>query len=181
MEAFASFFRSIPRKSQPKFFPLIPDILNILPPLKEADESEELSKAFVGLIELAELCPKMFKSLFNTLVKFSISVIAEKELSDQVRQNALELMATFAEYAPNMCKKDPTYVQEMVTQCLSLMTDVGIDDDDASDWNKSEDVRAQSILLRFSNLLMICGSSILKRVTSIMLQANKPWIVWRTN
>lgn len=140
MEAFAALFRSIPKKSQSKFFPLIPDMLNILPPLKDADESEELSKAFVALIELAEISPKMFKSLFNNVVKFSISVIADKELSDQVRQNALELMATFADYAPNMCKKDPNYSQEMVTQCLSLMTDVGVDDEDASEWNASEDV-----------------------------------------
>lgn len=140
MEAFSAFFRSIPKKSQPKFFPLMPDLLNILPPLKEASESEDLSSAFVALIELAEISPKMFKGMFNNLLKFSISVIADKDLSDQVRQNALELMATFADYAPNTCKKDPEFAQEMVTQCLSLMTDIGIDDEDASEWNTSEDV-----------------------------------------
>ena len=140
MEAFAAFFRSIDRRSQPKFFSLIPDILNVLPPLKEASESDELSSAFLPLIELAELCPKMFKGLFNNLLKFSVSVVADKDLSDQVRQNALELMATFADYAPNTCKKDPDFAKEMVTQCLSLMTDIGIDDDDASEWNSSDDV-----------------------------------------
>lgn len=140
MEAFSAFFRSIPKKSQPKFFPLMPDLLNILPPLKEASESEDLSSAFVALIELAEISPKMFKGMFNNLLKFSVSVIADKDLSDQVRQNALELMATFADYAPNTCKKDPEFAQEMVTQCLSLMTDIGIDDEDASEWNTSEDV-----------------------------------------
>ncbi|OAT06313.1 importin beta-3 subunit [Blastomyces gilchristii SLH14081] len=139
MEAFSSFFRSITRKSQTKFFSLVPDVLNILPPLKEADESDNLSKAFIALIELAEVCPKMFKALFNNLVKFSISVIGDKELSDQVRQNALELMATFADYSPKMCKNDPTYAGEMVTQCLSLMTDVGLDDEDAAEWTQSED------------------------------------------
>jgi hypothetical protein len=146
MEAFASLFRSISKKSQPKFFGLVPDLLNILPPLKEASESEELSSALLALIELAEISPKMFKSMFNNLVKFSISVVADKELSDQVRQNALELMATFADYAPNMCKKEPEFAQEMVTQCLSLMTDVGADDDDAEEWNASEDVRTPAIL-----------------------------------
>ncbi|OJD26524.1 hypothetical protein ACJ73_02092 [Blastomyces percursus] len=140
MEAFSSFFRSITRKSQTKFFSLVPDVLNILPPLKEADESDNLSKAFIALIELAEVCPKMFKALFNNLVKFSISVIGDKELSDQVRQNALELMATFADYSPKMCKNDPTYAGEMVTQCLSLMTDVGLDDEDAAEWTQSEDL-----------------------------------------
>ncbi|PGH00256.1 hypothetical protein AJ79_08270 [Helicocarpus griseus UAMH5409] len=140
MEAFSSFFRSITKKSQTKYFSLVPDVLNILPPLKEADESDELSKAFVALIELAEVCPKMFKALFNNLVKFSISVIADKELADQVRQNALELMATFADYSPKMCKNDPTYAGEMVTQCLSLMTDVGLEDEDATEWRESEDL-----------------------------------------
>ncbi|KAK2743567.1 hypothetical protein FQN55_007165 [Onygenales sp. PD_40] len=140
MEAFASFFRSISKKNQTKYFSLVPDVLNILPPLKEGDESEELSKAFIALIELAEVCPKMFKSLFNNLVKFSISVIGDKELSEQVRQNALELMATFADHTPKMCTNDPTYATEMVTQCLSLMTDVGADDEDAAEWTTSEDL-----------------------------------------
>ncbi|KAK2799415.1 hypothetical protein FQN51_006902 [Onygenales sp. PD_10] len=140
MEAFASFFRSISKKNQTKYFSLVPDVLNILPPLKEGDESEELSKAFIALIELAEVCPKMFKSLFNNLVKFSISVIGDKELSEQVRQNALELMATFADHTPKMCTNDPTYATEMVTQCLSLMTDVGADDEDAAEWTASEDL-----------------------------------------
>ena len=140
MEAFAAFFRSIPKKSYPKFFSLAPDLLNILPPLKEIPGADELSSAFLSLIELAEICPKMFKSMFNHLLKFSVSMIADKELSDQVRQNALELMATFADSAPNTCKKDPEFAQEMVTQCLSFMTDIGADDDDAGEWNESEDV-----------------------------------------
>ncbi|KAF3892789.1 Importin subunit beta-3 [Trichophyton interdigitale] len=140
MEAFASFFRSISKKTQAKFFGVVPELLNILPPLKEGDQGEELSKAFVALMELAEVNPKMFKGLFNKLVKFSVTVIGDAELSEQVRQNALELMATFADYAPTMCKKDPTYAQEMVTQCLSLMTDVGQDDDDAAEWSASEDL-----------------------------------------
>jgi hypothetical protein len=28
----------------------------------------------------------------------------------------------------------------MITQCLSLMTDIGMDDDDAAEWNASDDV-----------------------------------------
>ena len=152
VEAFAAFFRSITKKSQTKYYGLLPDILNILPPLKEQGDGELLTKAFIALIELAEVAPKMFKNLFSNLVKFSISVIQEKELGDQVRQNALELMATFADYAPNMCKKDPSYTPEMVTQCLSLMTDIGMDDEDASEWNASEDV-SLSTDLAFDSLL----------------------------
>lgn len=140
MEAFASFFRSIKKAAQSKYYILIPEILNILPPIKESGDGEMLTKALVSLIELAEVAPKMFKPLFNSLVQFSVSVIQDKELDDTPRQNALELMATFADCSPQMCRKDPNFTNDMVTQCLSLMTDVGIDDDDAAEWNESEDV-----------------------------------------
>jgi hypothetical protein len=140
MEAFASFFRSISKKSQVKYYALIPEVLNILPPIKEKQDSPELTRALISLIDLAEVAPKMFKPLFHNLVTFAVSVIQDKELDDQARQNALELMATFADYAPAMVKKDPSYTSDMVTQCLSLMTDIGIDDDDAAEWNASEDV-----------------------------------------
>ncbi|RJE26313.1 Importin beta-3 subunit [Aspergillus sclerotialis] len=176
MDAFSSFFRSISKKSQPKFFPLMPDLLNVLPPLKEASDSDELSSGFLALIELAEICPRMFKGLFNNLVKFSISVVADKELSDQVRQNALELMATFADYAPKTCAKDPIFAQEMVTQCLSLMTDIGADDEDASEWNSSEDLDLEE-----SDLNHVAGEQCMDRLANklggqVILPVTFSWI-----
>lgn len=140
MEAFAAFFRSIRKGAQKGFHSLLGQILNVLVPLKERQDSDNLSKALVALIDLAEISPVMFKPMFNAVVKFGISVVQDKDLGDQTRQNALELLATFADTAPNMCKKDPIYTTEMVTQCLSLMTDIGADDDDAAEWNDSDDV-----------------------------------------
>ena len=140
MEAFAAFFRSLSKKVQSKYYPLLPDVLNILPPLKDSRDSDDLSRALLALIDLAETAPKMFKSLFHTLVGFSISVLQDKGLDNLSRQNALELMATFADYAPSMCRKDVSYTADMITQCLSLMTDLGEDDDDAAEWLSSDDV-----------------------------------------
>ncbi|KAI9680821.1 MAG: hypothetical protein M1817_004261 [Caeruleum heppii] len=161
MEAFACFFRTIGKKAQQKYYALIPEILNILPPLKEAQDSEQLTKAMVALIDLAEVAPRMFRHLFNNLVTFCITVIQDKDLGDQARQNALELMATFADYAPQMCKKDPAYASEMVTQCLSLMTDIGIDDDDAEEWNASEDLDVEE-----SDLNHVAGEQCMDRLAN---------------
>jgi hypothetical protein len=161
VEAFASFFRSITKKNQSKYFQLIPDILNILPPIKESGDGDTLTKALISLIDLAEIAPKMFKPLFNSLVQFSISVIQDKDLGDTPRQNALELMATFADCAPQMCRKDPNYTNDMVTQCLSLMTDVGIDDDDAEEWNASEDLDADE-----SDANHIAGEQCMDRIAN---------------
>ena len=141
MEAFASFFRSIEKRSQKKYYNAVTNILNILPPLQQTGDSDNLTKGLVALIELAEIAPTMFRPFFQGLVQFSVGVIQDKDLLDQARQNALELMATFADYNAAMCKKDPSYASDMVTQCLNLMTDIGEDDDDARNWNASEDVR----------------------------------------
>ncbi|KAK6544185.1 hypothetical protein TWF694_000891 [Orbilia ellipsospora] len=140
MEAFSSFFHSIRKAQQAQYGSLLPDMLNILVPLQNAEQSDNLSRALMALIELAEISPKMFKTVFNGLVKFGVQCIQDKDLGDQTRQNALELLATFADNAPGLCRKDPNYTADMVTQCLSLMTDIGMDDDDATEWNDSDDL-----------------------------------------
>ncbi len=161
MEAFSSFFAVVQKKAQKKYYSLVPELLNILPPMKDSGDSDNLSKALVALIELAEEAPMMFKHLFHNLVQFSISVISDKELGDQTRQNALELMGTFADYASALCKKDPSYTTDMVTQCLSLMTDVGQDDDDAAEWNLSEDLDVEE-----SDLNHVAGEQCMDRLAN---------------
>ena len=161
MEAFSSFFAMVNKKAQKKYYSLVPELLNILPPLKDSGDSDNLSKALVALIELAEEAPIMFKHLFHNLVQFNISVIADKDLGDQTRQNALELMGTFADYAGQLCKKDPSYTSDMVTQCLSLMTDVGQDDDDAAEWNSSEDLDVEE-----SDLNHVAGEQCMDRLAN---------------
>ncbi|KAI1646889.1 ARM repeat-containing protein [Daldinia loculata] len=161
MDAFASFFRNLPKKDQNKVFSLLPDVLNILPPIKDSHDSEDLSKALVALIDLAETSPKMFRPLFHNLVMFSVGVIQDKELNDLSRQNALELMATFADYAPSMCRKDPSYTTDMITQCLSLMTDIGEDDDDAAEWLASDDFDQEE-----SDLNHVAGEQCMDRLAN---------------
>ena len=94
----------------------------------------------MSLTELVESSTKMFKDHFNDLITFSVGIMQDKDFEDRARQNALELMTTFADNSPAMCRNQGNYTSQMVTQCLSLMTDVGVDDDNAEDWNASEDV-----------------------------------------
>lgn len=146
MEAFAAFFRTLTKKSQTKYWPLAPNLIAILQSLKESDDSDELSKALVALIDLAETAPKMFKAHFKDLVGISIGIVKITELDDICRQNALELMATFADYAPSMCRKEPEYTSEMITQCLSLMTDLGDGDEGLAEWIETDDVSSSYCL-----------------------------------
>lgn len=184
MEAFASFFRSLNKKSQQQYYPLIPEVLNILPPIKDSQDSEDLSKALVALIDLAESAPKMFKLLFHNLVQFSISVIQDKELSDICRQNALELMATFADYAPSMCKKDSSFTNDMITQCLSLMTDLG-EDEDVQDWLDADDVRPTREIEMTkegdSRILLTSRSLTKRRAIRTTSRVSNAWTGWLTS
>ncbi|RYC60014.1 hypothetical protein CHU98_g6192 [Xylaria longipes] len=116
MEAFASFFRNLTKKTQPKYFSLLPDVLNILPPIKDSHDSDDLSKALLALIELAETSPKMFKPLFHNLVMFS---------------------------------------------CLSLMTDLGEDDDDAAEWLSNDDLDSEE-----SDLNHVAGEQCMDRLAN---------------
>ena len=140
MDAFSSFFAPLNKNSQKKYHYLIRDILSILPSLQNSNSEEDLTRALVSIIELAEASPRMFKDHFHDLVTFCMGVVKDKQLGDTPRQNALEVMVTFADHAPGMCRKDPDYTNEMTMQCLALMTDVGIGDEDASIWNEAEDV-----------------------------------------
>ncbi|TGZ80208.1 ARM repeat-containing protein [Ascodesmis nigricans] len=176
MEAFAAFFRSLKKSAQKQYYGMLPSILHVLVPFKSEAETDNLSKALMALTDLAETSPIMFKPMFNDVVKFAISVIQDKDLGDQTRQNALELLATFAEVSPNMCKKDPNYATEMVTQCLSLMTDIGIDDEDASEWNDADDLDMDE-----SDLNHVAGEQCMDRLAnrlggSVLLAPTFQWL-----
>ena len=175
MEAFSSFFEQLNRNAQKKYHYLFPEILSILPTVRNSTDEDHLTRALLSVIVLAEFAPKLFKDQFHDLVTFSMGVVKDKDLGDTVRQNALELMATFADNAPAMCKKDPTFTTEMVMQCLALMTDVGVGDEDAGAWNEAEDVRPPPNNSRTCVSSLTCSSLTKTRVTPTTWLANKPW------
>jgi importin-5 len=119
---------------------LLPPLLSVLVPILEEKNSENLTYALTTLISVAGAHPKMFKDLFSQLVQFAISVIKENSLDDSARQAALELLVTFAEGAPAMCRKDPNYAMATVEQILSLMCDHDGDPIALDEWRKTDDV-----------------------------------------
>ncbi|KAK9472625.1 armadillo-type protein [Dipodascopsis tothii] len=141
MIAFAAFFDTLTKSGRSVLQPLLPDMLNVLPGLNTPEKADELTKALTPLIELAAIAPKIFKPMLKTVVDFCVAVMKNKDMSESSRQGALELLTTFADEAPNMCKKEPAYVNEMVVQCLAIMTEVGLEDDEqASEWRAEDDL-----------------------------------------
>ncbi|ODQ67906.1 Karyopherin functions in nuclear transport of protein [Nadsonia fulvescens var. elongata DSM 6958] len=140
VSAFTNFFATLDKTSWPTLRPLLSNLLNVLPTLNTEEKSDQLASTLESVIELAGLAPKMFKPVFKDFIDFCITVTKNKDMDSTARLSALELLTTFAEEAPNMCKKEPTYAEQMVMQCLAMMTEVGEDDDDGSEWNNEDEI-----------------------------------------
>lgn len=138
--AFVSFFRESPRNVWLVMNPLLPNLLNSLPRFLENGHDEALANVLESLVELAEMAPKMFKDMFPTIIEFCSTVCKNSELEVNSRLAALELLTTFAEVSPAMCKLTTTYSSTMVMINLSLLTEISIDDDDAAEWNNNDNL-----------------------------------------
>ncbi|KAF6062903.1 HEAT repeats family protein [Candida albicans] len=137
--AFVAFFRKLPKNTWKLLSPLLPNLLNSLPRFLQNGQDHALASVLEALIDLVELAPKMFKDMFPTIIEFCSAVAKNKDLDLNSRMAALELLSTFAEVSPSMCKLTPTYTEQMVLITLSMLTEVCIDDDDAAEWNNKDD------------------------------------------
>ncbi|PVH18353.1 uncharacterized protein CXQ87_001277 [Candidozyma duobushaemuli] len=136
--AFVSFFRESPRNVWSVMSPLLPSLLNSLPRFLENAHDEALANVLESLVELAEMAPRMFKDMFSKIIEFCSTVCKNRDLEVNARLGALELLTTFAEVSPAMCKSTSSYASTMVMINLSLLTEVSIDDEDAAEWNNND-------------------------------------------
>lgn len=140
LDAFAAFFRALPKNSWKELQHLLPNLLNVLTPFKEANKGEELASVFESVIELADLAPKMFQPHLHIILQFCVEVAQNKGIDINARMSSLELLSTLADEAPNMCKKEPEFADKLIYSCLTMMTEVGEFDDDGADWNNEDDL-----------------------------------------
>ncbi|QLQ77784.1 hypothetical protein HG537_0A00310 [Torulaspora globosa] len=137
--AFVGYFKQLPKAHWSKIGVLLPSLLNSLPKFLDDGKDDALASVFESLIELIELAPKLFKDMFDQLIQFASIVIKLTDLETPARTTALELLTVFSENSPQMCKSNPNYAQSMIVATLLMMTEVSIDDDDATDWRESDD------------------------------------------
>ncbi|EEQ41298.1 hypothetical protein CLUG_05426 [Clavispora lusitaniae ATCC 42720] len=136
--AFVSFFRELPKRIWQTMTPLLPNLLNSLPMFLQNGQDQALANVLESLIDLVDLAPKMFKEMFPTIIEFCSTVAKNTDLASETRLGALELLTTFSEVSPAMCKQAPNYTSTMVLVNLSMLTEVGQDDDDAAEWNNED-------------------------------------------
>lgn len=135
--AFVEFFKNLPKNVWGNLSPLLPNLLNSLPMFLQNGQDVSLALVLGNLIDLVTVAPKMFKDMFPQIIEFGSMVAKDKELDGGTRSSALELLTCFAESSPNMCKRSESYSNSMVLVTLSMLTEVCIDDDEASEWNNN--------------------------------------------
>lgn len=139
-EAFTAFFRHLPKQAWKELKTLLPSVLRVMEPLRDDGRSTELQQVLESLIDLGEMAPKMFVSVFSEVIEFSLSVAGDRDLDEATRLSALEFATVFCDVAPNMCSQESSYAPKLVLSCLQLLMEVGMDDDDAAEWNNEDDV-----------------------------------------
>lgn len=137
--AFVGYFKQLPKVHWSKLGILLPSLLNSLPKFLDDSKDDALASVFESLIELVELAPKLFKDMFDQMIQFTDIVIKNKDLDTSARTTALELLTVFSESAPQMCKSNVNYAQYLIMDTLIMMTEVSIDDDQATEWINSDD------------------------------------------
>ncbi|AOA61119.1 Nuclear transport (karyopherin beta) [Komagataella phaffii CBS 7435] len=137
--SFVSVFRVLSRDSRNVASELLPSILNSLPTLLSNGDEESLTSILESLIDLIELSCKIFKPMFTQIIEFVSAVAKDKDLDGSTRIAAMEILPTFAESAPNMCKSNELFTNSVILNTLSMMTEVSIDDEQAAEWANSDD------------------------------------------
>ncbi|CCH60500.1 hypothetical protein TBLA_0C07090 [Henningerozyma blattae CBS 6284] len=139
--AFVGYFKSLSKSNWNQITPLLPSLLNSLPNFLNDSKDEALTSVFESLIELVELAPKLFKDLFDNMIQFLNIVIknVNLDLETQTRTTALELLTSFAENAPQMCKSNSNFCDSIIMNTLLLMTEISIDDENSQEWSNSDD------------------------------------------
>ncbi|WBW75062.1 karyopherin/importin beta family nuclear import signal receptor Sal3 [Schizosaccharomyces osmophilus] len=144
VRAYSSIVLESKQSVRNQVIPMLPALLNILPPLQQERDSDNLTECLMAITEVAEVFPKIFHGIFESYLQFNLGIIKDKDLENSARQAALEAVVCFSEGAPAMCRRSPEYANQLVLQCLMLMTDVAGDEEDEAEnlqeWLETNDL-----------------------------------------
>lgn len=89
------------------------------------------------MIDLATTVPKSLAPYFRQIFELCLTTAANKEKDDSYRQSSMEILVSLCESAPALIrKKASAYIEPLVQQCLSMMTEL---DDELVDWLAVDD------------------------------------------
>lgn len=116
------------------FTDLLPRLIVIIAESIEIQDDQTLLKL---LIDLTETCPKFLRSQLEHIFDMCARTFSNKDVEEDWRHLALEVMVSMSENAAAMVRKHvDKYVIALIPMILEMMTDL----EDDPDWSVSEEV-----------------------------------------
>ncbi|PVV04701.1 hypothetical protein BB560_000793 [Smittium megazygosporum] len=119
-----------------KLEPIIPQMLSVLESILQLKDETGLVECLSSLTELVETYPTKFRAVLPNLLEFVSIIYTNPELDTNTKQVALELLVTFAEASPGLCRKQSNFCEKLIPIALDMMTQ--IEDDEA--WYTIDDL-----------------------------------------
>jgi hypothetical protein len=114
---------------------MIPDVLKVCEHVTTVTEADDIP--LQCLCDLATTVPKALAPYFRQIFELCLTTVANKEKDESYRQSSMEVLVSLCESAPALIrKKAATFIEPLVQQCLSMMTEL---DDDLSEWLAVDD------------------------------------------
>uniref|UniRef100_A0AC34Q8C4 Importin beta n=1 Tax=Panagrolaimus sp. JU765 TaxID=591449 RepID=A0AC34Q8C4_9BILA len=114
---------------------MIPDVLKVCEhvTITETDDDVPLQ----CMVDLATTIPKQLAPYFRQIFELCLTTASNKDKDENYRQSSMEILVSLCESAPALIrKKAANYIEPLVQQCLSMMTEL---DDDVNAWLEVDD------------------------------------------
>ncbi|KAE9552189.1 hypothetical protein FO519_004604 [Halicephalobus sp. NKZ332] len=114
---------------------MIPDVLKVCEhvTITETDDDVPLQ----CMIDLATTIPKQLTPYFRQIFELCLTTAANREKDENYRQSSMEILVSLCESAPALIRKKAlNFVEPLVQQCLSMMTEL---DEDINSWLEVDD------------------------------------------
>eukprot|EP00735_Rhodelphis_limneticus_P008844 TRINITY_DN2321_c0_g1::TRINITY_DN2321_c0_g1_i1::g.20738::m.20738 TRINITY_DN2321_c0_g1::TRINITY_DN2321_c0_g1_i1::g.20738 ORF type:complete len:1078 (+),score=394.95,sp/Q8BKC5/IPO5_MOUSE/35.22/0.0,HEAT/PF02985.17/3.9e+03,HEAT/PF02985.17/7.7,HEAT/PF02985.17/2.6e+03,HEAT/PF02985.17/4.8e+03,HEAT/PF02985.17/0.24,HEAT/PF02985.17/6e-06,HEAT/PF02985.17/0.067,HEAT/PF02985.17/3.5e+02,HEAT/PF02985.17/1.7,HEAT/PF02985.17/0.053,HEAT/PF02985.17/6e+02,HEAT_2/PF13646.1/1.2e+02,HEAT_2/PF13646.1/14,HEAT_2/PF13646. len=134
-EAAAAFLQLLDDDSMKGFQDLIPSMLETLNEALTQQKEDEANTCLQLLIGVADETPKFFRRSLQQLLQISVHIASTDSLEDGIRQLAMELLLTFTEKAPKMCRSVSDFTPSVVQVALKMMLEL----EDTPEWHQGTD------------------------------------------
>ena len=116
---------------------LIPAMFGVVSAALNDQDQESARSALEDLISVAEEAPKFFRRSMDPLVSMCFTIADAKQLENETRFLAVEMLLTLSEQAPAMMRKQTLFLSNIVPLALQLM--LSVEELDPVAWNSTTD------------------------------------------
>ena len=136
LKAYSSTLIDSDRSTRIQLSPLLIVAFEILPPLAQSGDFDNLRPALLTFTSLASSHPSLFESHLNNILTFAGEIADTSACPFEVRQPALELLLSLAEGIAASCRRNSRFSETFIKICLKWLSVRCTD----QDWETTEDL-----------------------------------------